>query len=87
MLMGGLAILSALFFIYLYLPFGPSGLVWPYEWAFILFWIILGVILAAAGKASVGTVSLAEREYLIFGKEYARKEILGDFLTKNKTEE
>ncbi len=86
MLMGGLAILSALFFIYLYLPFGPSGLIWPYEWAFILFWIILGVILAAAGKASVGPVSPAEREYLIFGEEYARKSVLGDLLVKNKIE-
>jgi amino acid transporter len=87
MFIGAAAIASALFFIFLYLPFGPSGLVWPYEWAFILFWIILGVILAAAGKASVGPVSPAEREYLIFGEEYARKEILGDFLAKNKAKE
>lgn len=82
MLMGILAVASALFFITLYLPFGPSHLVWPYEWAFILFWIVLGVILAAAAKATVGPVSPAEREYLIFGEEYARKDILKDFLKK-----
>lgn len=82
MLMGWLAILSAVFFIILYLPFGPSSLVWPYEWAFIVFWIVLGVILAAVGKATVGPVSSAEREYLIFGKEYARKEIIKDLIIK-----
>lgn len=87
MLAGGLAVASSLFFITLYLPFGPSHLVWPYEWAFILFWIILGVILAAAAKASVGPVSPAEREYLIFGEEYARKEILKDYLLKNKVDQ
>lgn len=78
MLMGGCAIIVSLFFICLYLPFGPGSLIWPYEWAFVLFWIILGIILAVAAKASIGPVSAAEREYLIFGKEYARKEILGD---------
>lgn len=82
MVSGGLAVLSALFFITLYLPFGPSSLVWPYEWAFILFWILLGVILAVAAKATVGPVSEAEREYLVFGEEYARKEILKDYLQR-----
>jgi amino acid transporter len=83
MLMGTLAVASALFIITLNLPFGPSHLVWPYEWAFILFWIILGIILAAAAKATVGPVSPAEREYLVFGEEYARADILKDFLKKN----
>lgn len=79
---GAGAVIVALFFICLYLPFGPGSLVWPYEWAFVLFWIILGVILAAAAKASIGPVSLAEREYLIFGEEYARKEIIKDWAQK-----
>lgn len=78
MLMGWCAIIVSLGFICLYLPFGPGSLIWPYEWAFVLFWIILGIVLAVAAKASIGPVSLAEREYLVFGKEYARKEILGD---------
>ncbi|WP_027399683.1 APC family permease [Anaerovorax odorimutans] len=75
---GFCAVVVALFFICLYLPFGPGSLVWPYEWMFVLFWIILGVILAIAAKASIGPVSKAEREYLIFGKEYARKDIIKD---------
>lgn len=70
------AIAVALFFISLYLPFGPGSLVWPYEWAFVLFWIILGIILSLAAKASIGPVSSQEREYLIFGDEYARKDFL-----------
>ena len=29
----------------IYLPGSPSALLWPYEWAMVLGWIILGVIL------------------------------------------
>ena len=76
-IVGAGAIIVALFFISLYLPFGPGSLIWPYEWAFVLFWIILGIILAAAAKASIGPVSPQEREYLIFGEEYARAKIIG----------
>jgi len=83
MLMGILAVISALFFVQLYLPFGPSSLVWPYEWALILAWLGLGIVLAIAAKATVGPVSPAEREYLVFGEEYARKDILKDFLKSN----
>ncbi|MDF3001179.1 MAG: family permease [Bacillota bacterium] len=84
MIAGVLAVISALFFVHLYLPIGASSLVWPYEWALVLVWILIGVILAIAAKATTGPVSQAEREYLVFGEEYARKEILKDFLSKNK---
>jgi APA family basic amino acid/polyamine antiporter len=30
-------------FIYLYLPSGPSALVWPYEWLIVLAWTMLGI--------------------------------------------
>lgn len=77
---GYAAIAVALFFITLYLPFGPGSLIWPYEWIFVGVWVALGIILALAGKARYGSsVTLAEREYLIFGETYARKDILGDF--------
>lgn len=77
---GYAAILVAAFFITLYLPFGPGSLIWPYEWIFVGVWVLLGVVLATAGKATYGsTVSLAEREYLMFGDTYARKDILGNF--------
>ncbi|NUB93903.1 APC family permease [Haloterrigena sp. SYSU A558-1] len=32
-------------FIGLYLPGGPSALVWPYEWAIVLLWAVLGAVL------------------------------------------
>ncbi|MDD4564953.1 MAG: APC family permease [Eubacteriales bacterium] len=87
MLAGALAVIGALFFFHLYLPIGASSLIWPHEWALVLGWVLIGIILAIAAKASVGIVSPAEREYLIFGKDYSRKEILGDFLLKNKIKE
>jgi amino acid transporter len=30
----------------LYLPGSPAGLIWPYEWAIVVGWIILGVVFA-----------------------------------------
>lgn len=35
----------AAFFVYLYLPGGKSALAWPYEWAIVLLWCVLGVVL------------------------------------------
>jgi amino acid transporter len=34
----------------LYLPFSPAALVWPYEWAIVAGWAILGIALFAWGK-------------------------------------
>ena len=45
-LVGGLAVVATGFFILLYLPGSPSALVWPYEWAIVGFWGILGGLLA-----------------------------------------
>ena len=42
---GTLAVLISIFFICLYLPFGPSPLI-EIEWAMVLGWIVLGFILA-----------------------------------------
>ncbi len=33
-----------------YMPGSPSALIWPYEWAMVLGWIVLGVILYAIAK-------------------------------------
>jgi amino acid transporter len=84
---GVLAVISSLFFVHLYLPIGASSLVWPYEWALVLAWVFLGIILAIAAKATTGPVSPAEREYLVFGEEYARKDILKDYLLKGNVKE
>lgn len=71
-LMGPLAIIVSVAFIALYFPPSPGHLVWPYEWGMLLFWAVLGVILAIITKYTYRNVSLEEREHLIFGEEYAR---------------
>lgn len=69
------AIIAGLFFIYLYTPLGPSPLVWPYEWGMVGIWTIIGIVLAMWANRSFGAISPQEREYLVFGPEYARKNI------------
>jgi amino acid transporter len=34
----------------LYLPFSPAALLWPYEWAIVGAWAILGGLLLAVGR-------------------------------------
>ena len=75
-LIGYIAVVVTIFFITLYLPIGPGSLVWPYEWMLVFGWAILGVILALSAKHTYRNVTESEREYLVFGEEYARKEIL-----------
>ncbi|ELY94524.1 APC family permease [Natrialba taiwanensis] len=38
------------FFVYLYLPGGQSALLWPYEWAIVLLWCVLGMIFYAVSE-------------------------------------
>lgn len=76
MLFGSLAVIVAAGFITLYLPFSPGGLVWPYEWLMVLSWGILGILLAFINHKSYPDVSSSEREYLMFGEEYGRKNIM-----------
>lgn len=70
--MGPLAIIVSVAFIALYFPPSPGHLVWPYEWGMLLFWGVLGVILAIITKYTYRDISLEEREHFIFGEEYAR---------------
>jgi len=44
-LIGGGAIVLAIALLSAYLPGSPSALVWPYEWAMILLWAALGLVL------------------------------------------
>ena len=72
-LVGILGLLSCAFFIYLYLPFSGSGLVWPYEWGMVLLWGVIGVVLVAMNRSEYGHVTDTEREFLMCGEEYSRK--------------
>lgn len=65
---GTMAVISCLFFIYVYLPIGPSPLQ-PIEWVFVLGWFILGGLLAAYAAKKYSGVTNEEREKLLFTKE------------------
>tara|TARA_A100001391_G_scaffold130111_8_gene89524 strand:+ start:32998 stop:34365 length:1368 start_codon:yes stop_codon:yes gene_type:complete len=49
-LIGWLALLCSLGLSLLYLPFSPSGLVWPEEWLIVFVWTVLGVIVFFSTK-------------------------------------
>lgn len=84
-LIGYGAVIISIAFICLYLPFSSGGLVWPYEWGMILGWGLLGAVLAAMTQKAYPNVTLKERELLIFGEQYARKEIAGENVNKDNT--
>jgi amino acid transporter len=71
-LIGILAICVAAFFLYLYLPIGPGALI-PVEWALVLGWVGLGIILFIITQITYPSVAPAERDYLLFGDKYSRK--------------
>ena len=68
-LVGVLPLLATISFALLYLPWSPSALLWPYEWAILLGWSGLGALLVLiTGRR------LSKRE-----KEEQRSYILGDY--------
>ena len=68
-LVGTLALLATVFFIYLYLPGSPSALIWPQEWLIVLIWALLGVTFFFIARGRVSEM----------GRDYQRKAILGDY--------
>lgn len=72
-IVGLLAVLVALFMISLYLPIYSPTPLQPIEWALVGGWIVLGLILFIANKASAnGKRSTEEIEYQMFGDDYKR---------------
>ena len=72
-----IAAAACIFFICLYLPFGSSAL-GVHEWAMVIFWTVLGCVLAAYNHFCGRKISPAERELQIFGRDLARKKVLDD---------
>ncbi len=70
---GFMAVLVSLFFLYLYLPFGPAPLL-PIEWVFVAVWFVFGFGLAIYAKMKYSDVTEQERRLLLFGEEYAEIE-------------
>ena len=84
MKMGVLAVLAAIIFICLYLPFGPGGGLGIHEWSMVVLWVVIGIVLAISVKKSAySKVSLAEREYLLYGEEYSRSQFMKDLKGKD----
>ena len=69
---GYVAVLVALFFIYLYVPLGSPNPLGHVEWIMIACWVILGVIFFFMASSAYKGVTKEEREYLVFGDEYSR---------------
>ena len=72
---GTMAVLVAIFFAYLYLPWGPSPLI-AIEWIFVGGWFVVGIALAVWAKIRYSDVTPQEREILLFGEEYANKVVV-----------
>ena len=60
-LVASLATITVLFFVYLYLPMGPSALV-GVEWGMVLVWFVLGIILAALCREKYSAIDDSERD-------------------------
>jgi amino acid transporter len=53
-LVGVSAVVLAVALLIAYLPGSPSALLWPYEWAMILVWAVLGVVLYVRYRVTAG---------------------------------
>jgi amino acid transporter len=72
---GYVAVLVALFFIYLYVPLGSPNPLGHVEWTMVACWVVLGIIFFFMATAAYRDVSPEEREYLLFGDEYSRSHL------------
>ncbi len=66
---GYLGVLSCAIMVIIFMPGMPSALVWPFEWALVIGWCILGVVFAFWAKASFGNVTREWRYEQIFGEK------------------
>ena len=73
-LVGSVAAVISVVFLFFYTPIGGISSYWNNEWKMIFLWIVFGFALSLWAKKAYGNVSDAERELLIFGEEYSRRE-------------
>lgn len=59
-------------------PLGRVTPLWPTEWMLISTWALIGIFFALWARSAYQNVSRAERELLIFGEDYSRKEFLDE---------
>jgi hypothetical protein len=65
-----MAVLTSLFFLALYLPGSPAALAWPFEWAIVLVWALVGALFAVWSRRRAIAVGRAAQAKLILG-DYA----------------
>ena len=51
---GGIAIVLGVGFLSFYMPFSPSSLAWPYEWAMVIGWAAIGLVVWAFARVRTG---------------------------------
>jgi amino acid transporter len=71
-IIGPLAFAATVLFICLYLPGSPSSLSWPYEWAVVIGWTVLGGLFYIACRRRVSEMGHDEQARLILG-DYAHR--------------
>ncbi|TDI59021.1 MAG: APC family permease [Alphaproteobacteria bacterium] len=49
-MVGWSALILSIAMLYLYVPGSPAGLIWPYEWAIVLAWVALGVVMRLTAR-------------------------------------
>jgi amino acid transporter len=64
---GPLAVIATVLFFFLYLPGSPSSLVWPYEWAVVIGWTLLGLPFFLAGRKRIADMGYEKQSRLILG--------------------
>jgi amino acid transporter len=67
-------LLFCISFLIFYIPLGGVDLKWPGEWMLIALWAGIGICFALWSKGAYRNVTRAQRELLVFGEEYSRKE-------------
>jgi len=72
-ILGILAVITSILFVFLYLPFGPGGLS-VQEYLIIGIWTILGIILAIWNQKLHGDFPEEERQHLLYG-DFASDEV------------
>ena len=70
-LIGAGAFFTCLFFLYLFQPLGPAGLVLP-EWIVVGGWCVFGLILYTMQRSKYGVRPKEELDFLMFGPKYTR---------------
>ena len=50
MIVGWVAVFMSLGLFVIYLPGSPSALIWPWEWAMVLGWALLGAVFYALAR-------------------------------------